>query len=54
MVYEDGAGQAFLAEAHRLNRGHTTGVAKKDQKMQDKAVNDLRGLRTERVTSPEA
>lgn len=45
-VYGDGAGQAFLA-LWRKHIGfivdYTTGVAKKDQKMQDKAVNDLLG-----------
>jgi len=43
-VYGDGAGQAFLA-LWRKHIGfivdYATGVAKKDQKMQDKAVNDL-------------
>jgi hypothetical protein len=46
MVYGDGAGQAFLS-LWRKHIGfivdYTTGVAKKDQKMQDKAVNDLLG-----------
>ena len=45
-VYGDGAGQAFLA-LWRKHIGfivdYTTGLAKKDQKMQDKAVNDLLG-----------
>jgi hypothetical protein len=45
-VYGDGAGQAFLA-LWRKHIGfivdYATGVAKKDQKMQDKAVNDLLG-----------
>ena len=45
-VYGDGAGQAFLA-LWRKHIGfivdYTTGVAKIDQKMQDKAVNDLLG-----------
>ena len=46
MVYGDGAGQAFLS-LWRTHIGfivdYTNGVAKKDQKMQDKAVNDLLG-----------
>jgi hypothetical protein len=45
-VYGEGAGQAFLA-LWRKHIGfivdYTTGVAKKDQMMQDKAVNDLLG-----------
>ena len=46
MVYGDGAGQAFLS-LWRKHIGfivdYTNGVAKKDQKMQDKAVTDLLG-----------
>jgi hypothetical protein len=45
-VYGDGAGQAFLA-LWRKHIGfivdYTTALAKKDEKMQDKAVNDLLG-----------